>query len=329
MIDNTNIVHYAGPTAPHWAGGFGDPYGTGARAMRRKARGFFYAQHPFMVGGVMGGRKACRIQYPVRQPVTSSIARGLATSVDGSKTIVLEAVMPNSTAPEIRPQVAIINGKIKTTSIDIAKHFSKRHDNVIRAIKSLDCSPEFYALNFEEVEYTDDKGEKRPAYEITRDGFTFLAMGFTGKRAAQWKEAYIDAFNAMEQQITQHAAGLLHVTPLELAALIDARVKQVLEGEVILKPDCPKYHYPLSDWQPQTRAATAWLTFRELFRVEPGQRPSARLIKQHQAEGDDVAGVAAEVDALYLLLESFYIKLDRMRSLLGDIDQRGLNIRTN
>lgn len=122
----------------------------------------------------------------------------------------------------------------------------------------------------------------------------------------------------------------LTITPLELDALIDERVKKVLEGELELKADCPKYHYPLSDWQPQNNvSATGWLTFRELFRVEPGQRPSARLIKQHQAEGDDVGGVALEVDALYLLAESFYIKLDRMRSLLGDFDQRGLNIRTH
>jgi Rha family phage regulatory protein len=103
--------------------------------------------------------------------------------------------------PELRPELTIIDGKIKTTSVAIAQHFNKRHDNVIRAIKNINCSPEFNALNFEEVEYTDAKGEKHPAYEMTRDGFTFLAMGFTGAKAAQWKEAYITAFNRMEAEL--------------------------------------------------------------------------------------------------------------------------------
>ncbi|MDO9105210.1 MAG: Rha family transcriptional regulator [Methylovulum sp.] len=92
--------------------------------------------------------------------------------------------------PEFRPELAIIDGQM-------------RHDNVIQAITKLDCSPEFNALNFKAVEYTDAKGEKRPCYEITRDGFTFLAMGFTGKQAAQWKEAYILAFNRMESELQE------------------------------------------------------------------------------------------------------------------------------
>lgn len=100
-------------------------------------------------------------------------------------------------APE-RPHLAVVNGHATTTSNQLAENFGKRHDHVLRAIRNLDCSPEFNARNFGAVEYADEKGEKRPAYTITRDGFVFLAMGFTGKEAAQWKEAYIEAFNAME-----------------------------------------------------------------------------------------------------------------------------------
>lgn len=77
---------------------------------------------------------------------------------------------------ELCPHVAVINGTIKTTSLKIAEHFGKRHDNVMKAIKNLDCSREFNALNFEVVEYIDIKGEKRPAYEITRDGFMLGAI---------------------------------------------------------------------------------------------------------------------------------------------------------
>lgn len=99
------------------------------------------------------------------------------------------------------PLVKITNNQITTTSTDIAKCFGKRHDNILRKIENLDCSSEFNALNFEAVEYEDGKGESRPMYRITKDGFVFLAMGFTGTKAAQFKEAYINAFNQMESQL--------------------------------------------------------------------------------------------------------------------------------
>ncbi len=99
------------------------------------------------------------------------------------------------------PSVQISNDQIITTSTDIAKCFGKHHRNVLRKIESLDCSAEFNVLNFELVEYEDGKGELRPMYRITKDGFVYLAMGFTGAKAAQFKEAYINAFNQMEKQL--------------------------------------------------------------------------------------------------------------------------------
>ncbi|WP_252120399.1 Rha family phage regulatory protein [Symbiopectobacterium purcellii] len=99
------------------------------------------------------------------------------------------------------PKVTIHNGKAVTTSKDVADYFTKRHDNVLRAIDNLECSPKFNALNFEAVDYTDPKGEKRPMFEMTKDGFVFLVMGFTGKKAAAFKEAYIVEFNRMEAEL--------------------------------------------------------------------------------------------------------------------------------
>lgn len=93
------------------------------------------------------------------------------------------------------------NGKPVTTSRKIAEVFEKEHYNVLRDIESLDCSEEFNALNFELVKYKDKKGEKRPEYIITKDGFVFLVMGYRGKKAAAFKEAYIKQFNAMEDFI--------------------------------------------------------------------------------------------------------------------------------
>ena len=105
------------------------------------------------------------------------------------------------------PVVQITNDQITTTSTDIAKHFGKHHRNVLRKIESLGCSEEFHKLNFElmenEVEIGLGKTRKEPMYRITRDGFVFLAMGFTGTKAAQFKEAYINAFNQMEKQLNE------------------------------------------------------------------------------------------------------------------------------
>lgn len=113
--------------------------------------------------------------------------------------------------------IQVINGQPVTTSLAVAKHFNKRHDTVLRAVKNLDCSPEFTGRNFEVSEYTDSTGRDLPMYRITRDGFVFLCMGFTGKEAAKWKEAYINAFNAMEKEIRrlQTEQGKLHVLELE------------------------------------------------------------------------------------------------------------------
>lgn len=111
-----------------------------------------------------------------------------------------QSITSNAVAITI-PDLEIINGQITTTSNQVAAHFGKRHKNVMQAIANLDCSPEFTRLNFQPSEYTDSTGRKLPAYRLTRDGFVFLAMGFTGKDAAQWKEAYITAFNKMEAEL--------------------------------------------------------------------------------------------------------------------------------
>lgn len=88
-----------------------------------------------------------------------------------------------------------------TSSVKVAEVFHKQHKNVLQAIERIECSAEFNRLNFQPVTYLDAKNETRPMFMITRDGFSFLAMGFTGKKAAAWKEQYINAFNQMEQAL--------------------------------------------------------------------------------------------------------------------------------
>ena len=111
--------------------------------------------------------------------------------------------MENSSSCEI-DLIEVRDGQAVTSSLVVAKYFGKAHKDVLRAIKSLDCSELFNQRNFAPVEYVDKKGEKRPMYYLTRDGFTFLAMGFTGRVAAQFKEAYINAFNEMEETLRKN-----------------------------------------------------------------------------------------------------------------------------
>lgn len=95
------------------------------------------------------------------------------------------------------------DGRIYTTSMQVAEHFGKRHADVLRAIKKLACSQEFTERNFAQCLKINElaNGKTEPYFRITRDGFVFLAMGFTGKEAAAWKEAYIVAFNKMEAEL--------------------------------------------------------------------------------------------------------------------------------
>lgn len=93
------------------------------------------------------------------------------------------------------------DGSVTTTSLIVAEKFGKDHANVLKAVENLECSQEFNRVNFNAITYTDSRGRQQRAVEMTRDGFMFLAMGFTGSAAAEWKEKFIVAFNHMEAML--------------------------------------------------------------------------------------------------------------------------------
>lgn len=113
--------------------------------------------------------------------------------------------------PAVAPLVELDHGEVWTTSLLIAEKFGKQHKNVIQAIGNLECSMEFAGLNFQLSEYTDSTGRTLPMYRVSRDGFSFLCMGFSGSKAAVWKEAFIGAFNRMEQELRRIA--IQHASP--------------------------------------------------------------------------------------------------------------------
>lgn len=104
--------------------------------------------------------------------------------------------------------VLINNGKPTANSKAIAEFFDKNHRDVLRDIANLECSEEFRERNFALSSYRSLQNKKLPCYEMTKDGFCFLAMGFTGKEAAKWKEAFISAFNQMDE-FAKSSSGMM------------------------------------------------------------------------------------------------------------------------
>ena len=95
---------------------------------------------------------------------------------------------------------------VRVDSLYVAEFFDKQHKHVLRDIANITepksgLSEEFVKTNFKKDFYKDNTGRKLPCYQLTRDGFTLLVMGYTGTKAMKFKELYIKRFNEMESHI--------------------------------------------------------------------------------------------------------------------------------
>lgn len=93
--------------------------------------------------------------------------------------------------------------ELVTTSLAVATVFGKLHKDVLRAIGNMECSEEFSRRNFTPATYLDEQGKPRKMVEMNRLGFDFLVLGFTGKKAALFREAYVQRFHAMEAELVK------------------------------------------------------------------------------------------------------------------------------
>jgi Rha family phage regulatory protein len=126
--------------------------------------------------------------------------------------------------------VVALDGRPVVSSRKVAEVFHREHKSVLEAIRNCSCSEDFGRQNFRQSYYKNEQNKKQPEVLITKDGFAFIVMGFTGKKAACFKEAYINRFNEMERYIESRA-----ISRLESRELTDA---------VQLLHDPPKhYHY--------------------------------------------------------------------------------------
>lgn len=115
------------------------------------------------------------------------------------------------------PEITVHNNRPVTTSVAVANFFGKQHRDVTKKIRSLECSPSFTSANFCAVVLTAQAGfdeREIEAYEMTKNGFIFLVMGFTGKKAAAFKEAYIAEFDRMEAELQHRSAPPAPLVPV-------------------------------------------------------------------------------------------------------------------
>lgn len=139
--------------------------------------------------------------------------------------------------------VQIKNNQVVVSSRHVAEKFGKEHRNVLASIKEI-ISAENSALTFyQENTYKAGTGKSYPEYLMNRDGFTLLAMGFTGKDALQWKMKYIAAFNEMEAKLNGKPVSLLKEKEIE-ARLNNSRARIASEYRKIAeKTDIPEYKH--------------------------------------------------------------------------------------
>ena len=219
--------------------------------------------------------------------------------------------------------ITVNDGKPTTNSRIVAEIFGKEHKHVLRDIKALDIPEDFAASNFALGSYRDANNQERPMYDMTKDGFTFLVMGYNGAKAAGFKIAYINRFNEMEASLRVPA---LPITPeekairalkvhLEVAALFECpkhlgqiesvkQVKQdygfdfsthlltsptqnnVADTEVMLEPTELGKHYGLSAVKMNQRLASQGLQSRVSGAWVPTPKAKGLCVKHSWARGN-------------------------------------------
>lgn len=136
--------------------------------------------------------------------------------------------------------------QVLTNSLLVAEKFEKEHSKVIRDIQNLSCSDEFRAANFGLSSYISQQNKELPMYVMTKDGFSFLVMGYTGSKAGMFKEEYIKAFNKMEETIKNGGFNVPKsfrealLLAAEQQEVIENQQKQIEEKDAKIEADKPK-----------------------------------------------------------------------------------------
>lgn len=129
--------------------------------------------------------------------------------------------------------ITSVQGALRTTSLKVAEAFGRQHSHILRKIDEMGCSEEFASVHFwthEEMVRAGAVKRRSRVIEMDKDGFMFLVMGFTGKKAAQIKEAYINAFNWMAEKLSLAPTSVQERKPLNRAVRTLANLRSA-QGE--------------------------------------------------------------------------------------------------
>ena len=169
------------------------------------------------------------------------------------------------------PVVYVKDGEVFANSRDVAAFFGKNHKDVLRAIRNLiEADADLGRRNFAPFKINDLTGETTSHYEMDRDGFTFLAMGFTGARALKWKKRFIEAFNAMEAELRRVS---------EADAPIDLNDPKALRGLLLnYSEKAEQLQQQVSELLPSQDALNRISRSEDLF----GVRVSAKILQMKE-----------------------------------------------
>ncbi|EOS1388378.1 TPA: Rha family transcriptional regulator [Escherichia coli O157] len=217
----------------------------------------------------------------------------IATSGGELFKLTIEAAIMATIPALSHPDVTIENGRAVTTSIAIAEFFDKQHHHVVQKIESLECSECFLTRNFSRVKF-EHRGNTYNAYQITKNGFVFLVMGFTGKKAAAFKEAYIAEFDRMEKQLWE-------------------------QKQLALSSPAMNINFPLSWFSEHHPYATMNYVDRKVISLDASvlfdmPSPTMRILNELHSKGYNVDAAVAEFNAFKHLTEE-------MRRQLLDISR--------
>ncbi|HAW5768519.1 TPA: transcriptional regulator [Escherichia coli] len=277
-IENQNGWNYSAP-APHKTGaGRENPMMTTAH--NRAQAVFLCVKHSHI--RIMVGRAGQPQGWPVSVVTGFSplyVSPPLTVRSLGGELfkLTIEAAIMATIPTLSHPCVTVENGRAVTTSVAIAEFFGKRHERVLDKIRNLDCSAKFTEHNFVSSEYTDSTGRKLPMYQITKNGFVFLVMGFTGKKAAAFKEAYIAEFDRMEAELRQN-----NTPPADKIIPGDGRTlvvrfdkfgnveftETVPDGAMVCTLDAFQLYLEKQGWTLVNRSAIRNMTVEQLLRIK-------------------------------------------------------------
>jgi len=209
------------------------------------------------------------------------------------------------------------NGEPVASSRDVAERFGKEHKDVLRSIKNLTAQNCALLKMFHKTEYTTAQNKKVTMYLMNRDGFSLLAMGFTGKEAVQWKLKYIEAFNQMEKQLAEQHKSQQAVQDANIQNAIDRviKIRQQLDDHTALLDECRKKREESKADYMQAKALCG------KFKAIYGKRCDNVRIMEGVVR-DTQSCLNSAIDSLTIVAKGYPFYAALMDSLLDGLDEK-------